>query len=473
MNYPLISEYIEAIKFAEDNFEQLKHFRPVLDESGEPVLSGGGFAVVFKMRDERDGKLYAVKCFTKEQEGRTESYKLIADELEFVSSNYLTPIRYLEKELFVSSSQTSDTEFPVLLMDWVEGKTLDVYIKENINNQYALDILAYQFGKLSAWLLTQPFAHGDLKLDNILIKEDGLLVLVDYDGMYVPAMKGCKAREIGSPGFRHPSRNEDVFDEHIDDFSIASISLSLKAIALNPSLFSAFGGNDKLLFSEKDFQDLCNSKCFSSLQSLMWNEDFCTLYGIFMIVWAKNSLSSVSYRLFNIEKTQKEDLEQVVMLYLKGKKFVEEKKYEEAYQLFKGLTVKRYSKVENVDGVGYICGQVLGENGLAYMYAYGLYVAKDCQKAVSLFRKAANNDFSLSQFNLGICYEQGWGVEKNHNQANLFFKKAAKLNLGLAKSYYSWDIIAGGEGYVCSSLKKYEVTSNVNRIKELVSKLYL
>ena len=34
MNYPLISEYVEAIKAAEDNFEQLKHLRPVLGEDG-------------------------------------------------------------------------------------------------------------------------------------------------------------------------------------------------------------------------------------------------------------------------------------------------------------------------------------------------------------------------------------------------------------------------------------------------------
>lgn len=39
MSYPLISEYIEAIKAAEDNFDQLKHLRPVLGEdSGFPVL---------------------------------------------------------------------------------------------------------------------------------------------------------------------------------------------------------------------------------------------------------------------------------------------------------------------------------------------------------------------------------------------------------------------------------------------------
>ena len=41
--------------------------------------------------------------------------------------------------------------------------------------------------------MNQPFAHGDLKPDNILVRDDGSLVLVDYDGMYVPAMQGQKA----------------------------------------------------------------------------------------------------------------------------------------------------------------------------------------------------------------------------------------------------------------------------------------
>lgn len=150
MNYPLTAEYVDAIRSAEDNFDELSNLRPILGEDGEPVMSAGGFSVVFKMKDERDGKLYAVKCFTKEQAGRTESYKLIADELEFVSSNYLTPIKYLEKELFVDTDQSDKQEFPVLLMDWVEGKTLDVYIKENIDNQYAL-LLLYLFSLRFHW----------------------------------------------------------------------------------------------------------------------------------------------------------------------------------------------------------------------------------------------------------------------------------------------------------------------------------
>ena len=253
MNYPLISEYIEAIKSAKDNFEELSYLLPVMADDGLPVMTSGNFAVVFKMKDERDGKLYAVKCFTKEQEGRAEAYRQITEELKDVSSPYLTSVRYLDKELFVDTDQTNETEFPVLLMDWVEGKTLDKYLRENLDDKYALEMLAYRFSKLAQWLIPQPFAHGDLKPDNILVREDGSLVLVDYDGMYVPAMKGQKARELGSPDFRHPLRTVNVFDEHIDDFPLVSILLSLKATTFNSQLFTDSDTSTRLFLSYDDY----------------------------------------------------------------------------------------------------------------------------------------------------------------------------------------------------------------------------
>lgn len=250
MNYPLISEYIEAIKSAEDNFEELSCLRPVLGDDGLPVMTSGNFAVVFKMKDEQSEKFYAVKCFTKEQEGRAEAYREITKELKDVSSPYLTSVRYLDKELFVDTDQTTETEFPVLLMDWVEGKTLDKYLRENLDDKFALELLAYRFSQLAQWLIPQPFAHGDLKPDNILVREDGTLVLVDYDGMYVPAMKGQKARELGSPDFRHPLRTENDFDEHIDDFPLVSILLSLRAISCDSQLLEKYGSADRLLLSQ-------------------------------------------------------------------------------------------------------------------------------------------------------------------------------------------------------------------------------
>ena len=77
MNYPLISEYIEAVRSAEDNFDKLSNLQPVLDDNGNPVMSSGNLAVVFKMKDITTSRLFAVKCFIKEQEQRGEHYKMI------------------------------------------------------------------------------------------------------------------------------------------------------------------------------------------------------------------------------------------------------------------------------------------------------------------------------------------------------------------------------------------------------------
>jgi len=301
MQYPLISEYVKAIQDAGDNLDKLAYLSPVLDNHGEPYRSSGAFAVVFKMLDKSTGKYYALKCFTEEQEGRADAYRQIADELGMVDSLYITSVKYMEKELFVDS-QCEENEFPVLLMDWVDGETMEVYIAANYHNQSAMSMLCYRFGKMAAWLRTQSFAHGDIKPDNIIIRPDGSLVLVDYDGMFVPAMKGSKSPTVGTKDFCHPLRTVDDFDETIDDFSLASIALSLKAISMNSTLLDIYGASDRLLFSENDCRNPSNSKVISALQELMCDKDFCTLYSLFMLALARKELSLCSFKLFISEK---------------------------------------------------------------------------------------------------------------------------------------------------------------------------
>ena len=301
MQYPLISEYVKAIQDAGDNLEQLAHLTPVLDDHGEPYRSSGAFAVVFKMQDKSTGKYYALKCFTEEQEGRADAYRQIADELDMVDSPYITSVKYMEKELFVDS-QCEEDEFPVLLMDWVERETMEAYIAANYQNQSAMSMLCYRFGKMAAWLRTQSFSHGDIKPDNIIVRPDGSLTLVDYDGMFVPSMKGSQSPTIGTRDFSHPLRTVDDFDETIDDFSLASIALSLKAISMNSTLLDTYGASDRLLFSEKDYRTPSNSKVISALQGLMCDKDFCTLYSLFMLALARKELSACSFRLFIGEK---------------------------------------------------------------------------------------------------------------------------------------------------------------------------
>ena len=301
MQYPLISEYVKAIQDAGDNLEQLAYLTPVLDDHGEPYRSSGAFAVVFKMRDKSTGKYYALKCFTEEQEGRADAYRQIADELDMVDSPYITSVKYIEKELFVDS-QCEEDEFPVLLMDWVDGETMEAYIAANYRNQSAMLMLSYRFGKMAAWLRTQSFSHGNIKPDNIIVRPDGSLTLVDYDGMFVSSMKGSKSPTIGTKDFSHPLRTMDDFDETIDDFSLASIALSLKAISMNSTLLDTYGASDRLLFSENDYRNPSNSKVISVLQELMCDKDFCTLYSLFMLALARKELSACSFRLFVGEK---------------------------------------------------------------------------------------------------------------------------------------------------------------------------
>lgn len=307
MQYPLISEYLAAIRDAHDNLDKLSHLVPVMDKYCEPYRSSGAFAVVFKLKDEQTGKCYALKCFTEEQEGRAEAYRKIAEELEFVDSPYITSGKYLEKEMFVDSN-CEDEEFPVLLMDWIDGETMETYVAANYTDTHAMSMLCYRFCKMAAWLRSQSFAHGDIKPDNIMVRPDGTLTLVDYDGMFVPAMKGQKSPTIGTKDFSHPLRTIDDFDETIDDFALASIALSLKAISLNPSLLNTYGASDRLLFSAADYLDLSKSKTLTSLQGLLADEETKTLLSMFLLASAQKNLSMCSFRLFGMQKPKEEEV---------------------------------------------------------------------------------------------------------------------------------------------------------------------
>ena len=345
MQYPLISEYLAAIRDAKDNLDKLSHLVPVLDKYGEPYRSSGAFAVVFKMKDEQTGKCYALKCFTEEQEGRAKAYRQIAEELEYVDSSYITSVKYLEKELFVDSN-CEDEEFPVLLMDWIDGETMETYVAANYTDTHAMSMLCYRFCKMAAWLRSQSFAHGDIKPDNIMVRPDGTLTLVDYDGMFVPAMKGKKSPTIGTKDFSHPLRTIDDFNETIDDFALASIALSLKAISLNPSLLQTYGASDRLLFSAADYLDLSKSKTFTALQGLLADEEARTLMSMFLLASAKKDLSMCSFRLFGVQKPKEEEVQ-------KSKEREIEKPKEEKVWSTEVTDEDRKNAVEDEFGVKY------------------------------------------------------------------------------------------------------------------------
>ena len=419
MQYPLISEYVRAIQDASNNLDELAYLIPVQDDHGEPYRSSGAFAVVFKMKDEQTGKCYALKCFTEEQEGRAEAYRQIADELEFVDSSYITSVKYLDKEIFVDSSCEED-EFPVLLMDWIDGETMENYIAENYQDNYTMAMLCYRFCKMAAWLRSQPFAHGDIKPDNIMVRPDGTLTLVDYDGMFVPAMKGQKSPTIGTKDFSHPLRTIDDFDETIDDFALASIALSLKAISLKPSLFDEYGAADRLLFSVDDYCDLSKSKVMAALLEQMNNEELTTLLSMFLLANAKKNLALCSFRTFSISKPFYDVEELIKLADLLFEKSKDEADHKKAFRLYSIADSK---------------GSLYAKACLGYCYCWGKGVSEDKEKGLTLIRVSANTGNAKGQNVMGLCYCKGLGVVQSYEEAVKWYRKSAEQ--GYARAQYN------------------------------------
>ena len=427
MNYPSISDYIEALRDAEDSLSELKDLRLVYDDQGHPIMSSGNFAVVFKMQAPT-GEYHALKCFLRDQEERSERYRMIAEELQYVQSTYLVKFRYLDSELFVDVPNTGGEEYPVLLMDWVDGIPLDQYLKTIINKSYEKDLLAYRFSLLARWLVTQPFAHGDLKPDNICVCDDGSLVLLDYDGMYVPALSGRKPLEQGSPHYRHPLRSTLPFDEHIDDYSLSLILLSLRAIALDETLYVRYSSSEYLLLSEQDQLNPYTSPVFKELNHLVLSLDFIDSYHTYL-----KSLQDTTYYL---EARHLQLLAPILMyrraaeigdsqgMFCLGRAFFNEQG---------GLTKDEAKAVEWYKKAAE-AGKAYAMYGLGNRYEYGKGgLTKDTSKAVEWYRKAAEGGVEEAMFCLGAFYAEGkGGLTKDEAKAVEWYQKAAEAGSAYA-----------------------------------------
>lgn len=71
-------------------------------------------------------------------------------------------------------------------------------------------------------------------------------------------------------------------------------------------------------------------------------------------------------------------------------------------------------------------------HNLARLYAQGLGVAKDLEKAAQLYQQAAEKGYPPSQFNLGRIYSEGVGRPKDLRQTFRWYREAARQNFAPA-----------------------------------------
>lgn len=237
----------------------------------EYCFNVGTSAAVFKAV--KDGKTYAIRCFLRGELETFKRYEQLSAFLDAKNPSWRVNFEFLDNEILIDAHY-----YPVVKMDWDEGTPLHRFIDRYMTDSQALSLLQQKLVDLSSGLEKDGIGHGDLKYNNILIHPsatDFNLKLIDYDSMFIPALRGRKNLETGSPGFQPLKRLSSHFFESIDRFSIWVMLTTLEAVKADVAIWENIeqGGfnNEHSLFTASDFFNPSASKTLQKLRGI--NED--------------------------------------------------------------------------------------------------------------------------------------------------------------------------------------------------------
>ena len=228
----------------------------------------GGFSIVFPI--EVSSSTYALRCWIADIRDAKTRYKEVSDYLKQCRLPYFVDFEYVPNGIMVNGDR-----YPITRMEWAEGATLCDFIEHNLQDARCLKTAAVEFQKMVTTLHAHQISHGDLQDGNILLKRNGTDVeikLIDYDSVFVPALRGHPDTIVGVPAYQHPQRIACGVGaaEKMDYFSELVIYLSLVSLAEKHDLWSQFGAptERRLLFIAEDFKNPDQSDVFRELESL-------------------------------------------------------------------------------------------------------------------------------------------------------------------------------------------------------------
>ncbi len=260
-----ISDYTSAISHPKDCFldKELQAGQSAIELMGQPQPITGRFAGVFKIKS--NGKLYAVKCFLILPTDQAERYEAIHNHLRRVKLSYFREFDFQQSGITVNGSP-----YPIVKMDWLSGDTLGTWFDNHLAESSQLQNCAGQFLTMIRALRRHDIAHGDLQHGNIMVVNNELR-LIDFDGMFVPALVGRSAAEVGMSQYQHPSREKAHFGPYLDNVSGWVIYLALLGQSADPDLRRRlFGPNNRqlecLIFQKEDLQHPGDSNAFAELK---------------------------------------------------------------------------------------------------------------------------------------------------------------------------------------------------------------
>lgn len=210
-------------------------------------------------------RMFALRCWHTEVPDIRHRMELITGALGASGLRYFVPLAYVPEAIM-----TSNGIQPAIIMKWTDAMPLKRYIEKNLDRPKVLDALADSFLTMVKDLHRLGFSHGDLQHGNILVHNDGSLVLTDYDSMYVPGLEKCTDSIKGLPGFQHPARAEQLFLSNKSDyFSELVIYTSIRALARHPGLWKKLdmADSETMILSAADIESRGTSDIFCFLET--------------------------------------------------------------------------------------------------------------------------------------------------------------------------------------------------------------
>jgi hypothetical protein len=256
--YPALNEYNGAVQNPRLAFSDpaLKMGAVETTGLGLPRALGGGFAITYTVS--AAGRKYAVRCFHKPVPKLEETYSKISSALASDKSGFFVGFQYQASGVLVNGKR-----YPIVRMDWADGKTLGAWLEDNSGNRASLQQLRQQFTAIASYLRGKSYAHGDLQNGNVIINSHACLI--DYDGIYVPGLPIGQGTELGHKHFQHPKRSPANFGPEMDRFAFIVIDFSLNALIQQPSLFVKYSNGENIIFTASDFAAPSQSSVFQEL----------------------------------------------------------------------------------------------------------------------------------------------------------------------------------------------------------------
>jgi hypothetical protein len=261
-------DYLKAVQDPTSALPPADEFRGCSVEAnqrGLPKCWSGSNAIVFRIRTARGGS-FALRCFTQkiqDAEARYQAYTRFYANASPDLRAMLVPLRHLPQGIYVPDG-TSTPWKPVVLMAWVEGQHLGAWVETHRTRPSSLRWLQEKLRELGQHLTSAKFVHGDLHHKNIMVGPNGP-ILVDYDSVLLPGVKGLQMTTQGLPSFRHPLTSADTPPEAHDRFALLVLHVGLEALIRKPDLFDQWGKVEGLLFQGSDFREPGASPLFRTL----------------------------------------------------------------------------------------------------------------------------------------------------------------------------------------------------------------